>query len=273
MSIKPMDAIKKLEAEIDSTPESGANEKAYFDFHRERFRRFDRFLEGNVAAGTDRRVLEIGSHYLHTSILLASRGFQVDAMDVAEFWDLPFVKARGEKFGLNPIVNNELSKLERFAEVVDRYDLVVFTEIMEHITFNPIVFWKRIYQLLKPGGMIYISTPNAFALPNYIRNLKNAILMRSIGITVDDILSKVTYGHHWKEYSAKEIRGYFQALSPDFEVEIHPYHYKNHELKSPYLMFKLLSRIGNTTKTFADDLEVVVRLAQKTHWAIQEPEY
>ncbi len=267
-----MDTIKLLEQEIDNTVGAVANEQVYFDFHRERYRRFDKFLE-NAVSGSDYKVLNIGSHYLHTSILLAQRGCQVDAMDVPEFWDMDFVQARGKKFGLNPIVNNDISRMEVLAEVHDHYDLVVFTEIMEHIAFNPIAFWKVVYQILKPGGSIYISTPNAFALPNYVRNLKNTLFMKSIGITVDDILSKVTYGHHWKEYSPRELRLYFQRLSPDFEVEINPYHYVEHQIKPPYLIFKLLSRIGNTTKAFADDLEVIVRLKKKNKWGIQEPEY
>ena len=263
-----------LEQEVLNSPTTSLKEREYFTFHQKRFLRFDRFLERlTVPEAKNFKVLEIGSHYLHTSILLASRGFQIDAMDVGEFWNLDFVKSRGERFGLNPIIENDLSRMGTFQSVENEYDLVVFTEIMEHITFNPIPFWKTIYQILKPGGMIYISTPNAFALPNYIRNLKNTLLMKSIGITVPEIFSKVTYGHHWKEYSAKEIETYFQALSSDFEIEINPYHYQSFELKSPYLAYKVLSRIGNKTKTFAADLEVIVRLKEKSHWSIEEPEY
>ena len=97
--------------------------------------------------------------------------------------------------------------------------------------------------------------------------------LKSIGITVDDIFSKVTYGHHWKEYSAKEIKKYFKTLSPDFEVEVNPYNYKDYDLKPPYLMFKFLSKLGNMTKIFADDLEVIVSLKDKNKWGIEEPEY
>ncbi len=269
-----MSVFQTIAEEINQT--GHANELEYFRFHQNRKARLVSYLDTQYAAaskGERLRVLDIGSHYLHSSMILAQRGFEVDAMDVSEFWDMDFVKARAEKFRLNPIVENDLSKMEAFKNVENEYDLVVFTEIMEHITFNPIVFWKRIYQILKPGGVIYVSTPNAFALPNYIRNLKNTLLMKSIGVSVDDIFSKVTYGHHWKEYSANEIKTYFQTLSPDFEVQINPYHYVDWELKPPYLMFKLLSKLGNKTKAFAADLEVIVHLRQKSQWGIKEPEY
>ncbi|MEB2782533.1 methyltransferase domain-containing protein [Algoriphagus sp. C2-6-M1] len=271
-----MDKFEILENEIENANNTPSSEKDYFEFHKHRFKRCDQFLyhlPPPPHPQTNFKVLEIGCHYLHTSILLSSRGFQVDAMDVTEFWELDFVRKRGEKHKLHPIIENDLSKLNRFAEIFDEYDLIVFTEILEHITFNPIHFWKRIYQILKPGGIIYISTPNAFALPSLVRNFKNTMFLKSIGISVDDIFSKVTYGHHWKEYSANEIQKYFNTLSPDFDVEVNPYKYKVYNLKPPYLMFKLLSKIGNMTTIFADDLEVIVRLKEKTTWGIEEPHY
>lgn len=272
-----MEHFKTLENEVCQNSKNGSNDRKYFEFHKNRFKRFGQFIDNldqRFPKSSEKiKVLEIGSHYLHTSILLANRSYEVDAMDVEEFWKLEFVKERAKKYALNSIVENDISRLKSFQDIHDKYDLVVFTEILEHITFNPIQFWKLIYQILKSGGLIYISTPNAFALPNYIRAIKNTIGLKSIGITVDDIFSKVTYGHHWKEYSTKEIEKYFEALSPDFEVEVNPYNYKVNDLKPPYLMFKLLSKLGNMTKIFADDLEVIVSLKQKEKWDIKEPEY
>lgn len=272
-----MGQFNLLEKEILETSKPGSNDREYFEFHKNRFKRFDAFLDSLdqriPSSSQNIKVLEIGSHYLHTSILLANRSYQVDAMDVEEFWNLDFVKKRAEKYALNSIIENDISRLRSFHDVKDKYDLVVFTEILEHITFNPIKFWSQIFQILKPGGIIYISTPNAFALPSYVRAVKNAFGMKSIGISVDDIFSKVTYGHHWKEYSAKEIKSYFKALSEDFDVEVNPYNYKSYDLKPPYLMFKVLSKIGNMTNVFADDLEVIVTLNQKGKWVTQEPEY
>jgi 2-polyprenyl-3-methyl-5-hydroxy-6-metoxy-1,4-benzoquinol methylase len=271
-----MDNFEKLSAEVAHS--THVNEKEYFEFHKNRFRRFDEFLDKFQASqkkvGDQVRVLEIGSHYLHTSVLLAGRGYSVDAMDVEEFWSLGFIKDRAIKFGIQPLIENDISKMKRFEGIKNSYDLVVFTEIMEHITFNPVQFWRTLYELMGNGtGCLYISTPNAFALPNFVRNLKNMLLFKSIGITVEDIFSKVTYGHHWKEYSAKEIRSYFHQLSDDFEVEINPYHYKYYRLRPPFLMFKVLSKIGNWTKIFAEDLEVIVKLKDKKGWKLKSPQY
>jgi len=47
------------------------------------------------------------------------------------------------------------------------FDVVVFTEILEYITFNPVAFWRRLYELLRIGGMVYITTPNALTLGRF----------------------------------------------------------------------------------------------------------
>jgi 2-polyprenyl-6-hydroxyphenyl methylase/3-demethylubiquinone-9 3-methyltransferase len=62
-------------------------------------------------------------------------------------------------------------------------------------------------------------------------------------------------------------------LSDDFDVEINPYRYKDYELKSPFLVFKILSKIGNMTKIFSDDLEVIVSIRGKTSWKLDSPDY
>lgn len=252
------------------------SEVEYFRFHKKRYERFESFLNTHfpdVSRSSKLKTLDIGSHYLHSSMILADKGFEVDGMDVSIFWDMDFVKKRGSKFGINPIVENDLANMPGFQSFHDKYDLIVFTEIFEHITFNPIQLWKTIYQILKPMGKIYISTPNSLALANWARNFKNLLTLQSVGITVDDIISKVTYGHHWKEYSAQEIKTYFQSLSDDFQVTINPYHYKEYELKSPYLVFKVLAKLGNLTKKFAEELEVIVEVKEKKSWKKGLSEY
>ena len=102
----------KLENEIFDPNNSIDNEKIYFNFHKNRFKRFDNFLN-NITINKPhiKKVLDIGSHYLHNSVLLSLRDFNVDSMDVSEFWNLDFVKNRSKKYDLNPIIENKLSEL------------------------------------------------------------------------------------------------------------------------------------------------------------------
>ena len=58
-----------------------------------------------------------------------------------------------------------LTKNEYFGHL-DRYDMILFTEILEHLTANPVDILKQLLALLASGGHIYLSTPNFFRRDN-----------------------------------------------------------------------------------------------------------
>jgi 2-polyprenyl-3-methyl-5-hydroxy-6-metoxy-1,4-benzoquinol methylase len=47
------------------------------------------------------------------------------------------------------------------------YDVILSSEVIEHMEF-PAEFFKRAYELLKPGGILYVTTPNFDALERKI---------------------------------------------------------------------------------------------------------
>jgi len=84
------------------------------------------------------------------SLRLHDLGFQVTATDIVpdnfRLHDrMPFVSAN---------LNKDFSR-----EISPRYDAVMAVEIIEHIE-NPRHFLRECYALLKPGGVLALSTPN-----------------------------------------------------------------------------------------------------------------
>lgn len=244
----------------------------YFEYHKGRYLRMAQTL--STLPLNNRVVLNIGSHYLHSSLLLQFLGYEVHSMDVSEFWDLDFVKERQKNFDVIKVVDNNLEHLNSQCEVKDKYDVILFTEILEHITFNPINFWKKIYLLTQTRGYIYISTPNSMSLVNIIRSLARIITLRGIGEPVNEIFKKVTYGHHWKEYSSSELRRYFSKMSDDFTLQIKKYGYIDHKVSNfPTAVTAFLAFLGNTSNLFAEDLEAIVHVEKTGNWKIKPPEY
>lgn len=246
---------------------------AYFNFHRKRYMRMALTLSEIKPGGT--RILDIGSHYLHSSLLLSFLGYEVYSMDVKEFWELDFVQARKDQYHLNRVTENDLEKLTSQEGVTDAYDIILFTEILEHITFNPVKFWKRIYTICRPGGIIYISTPNSLNLYNILRTIGRIITLRGVGLPVNSIFNYVTYGHHWKEYSVSEIKKYFYALSDDFHVTAKRYYYR--ETSGPAAVgnigMRICSWLGNKTGYLADEIEAVVQVVKSKGFKIKPPAY
>ena len=43
---------------------------------------------------------------------------------------------------------------------LQKYDVIIFTEVFEHLKYNPIYAMNKIYQLLNDNGRVFFSTPN-----------------------------------------------------------------------------------------------------------------
>jgi 2-polyprenyl-6-hydroxyphenyl methylase/3-demethylubiquinone-9 3-methyltransferase len=130
---------------------------------------------------------------------------------------IPFVQAAAEALGITLLVNEDLETSRALGSIPDdHYDLVLFTEVIEHLAFNPVAMWRELYRVLKPGGRIVVTTPNYYALRGRAWRPLRFLRGGGGGLRVDDVLWLRTYAHHWKEFSLQELRRYFHILSPDF---------------------------------------------------------
>ena len=169
------------------------------------------------------RVLDIGSHYLHQSTLLSLLGYDVYGLDVSLFTDAPFIQERSRAMKIRNVCSGSQQSGDFLEGQDSSFDLIVCTEMLEHIAFNPAAFWQRVWKLLSIGGMVYVTTPNVCWIRALVKNLIRLVTLEGVGIPVDEILTVITYGHHWKEFSIRETRKYFRQLSPDFAVETRTY--------------------------------------------------
>ena len=166
------------------------------------------------------RLLDVGAHWLHQSLLYARDGYAVTAADFPATFREPAVQSLARANGIELVEYTSLDSPTAFLHIPDScFDIVLFTEIIEHITFNPVAMWKELYRLLREGGIIVVTTPNYYYVHGRFWDWKRLIQGRGGGITVDEVLCRCTYGHHWKEYSLRELHQYFRTLSPDFVVE------------------------------------------------------
>ncbi|MDD5633662.1 MAG: class I SAM-dependent methyltransferase [Candidatus Omnitrophica bacterium] len=82
------------------------------------------------------------------------------------------------------------------------YDLILMYESMEHI-FNPEYMLSKIYNLLKPGGKLILSTPNSRRFDIY--------LFRLLGYFKRKQYSYEVYEDHVREYSYGQIKRMLEA--------------------------------------------------------------
>jgi 2-polyprenyl-3-methyl-5-hydroxy-6-metoxy-1,4-benzoquinol methylase len=208
-----------LDEMISEFRKYGGTSEGYFSDHYKRYLiTLEEFLS-TWKYESRNRVLDVGAHWLHQSLVWRRAGFDVAALDLPGTFEVESVKNIAQGHGISLIKCSNLeqvTELETFAD--DSFDVIIFSEIIEHITFNPVRFWIQIHRILSPGGRIIVTTPNYYSWKGRAWNFYRYVKGMGGGIKVEDILGLHTYAHHWREYTKSELKKYFELLSPDFTV-------------------------------------------------------
>lgn len=101
--------------------------------------------------GNGRRLLDVGCARGHLAAALASTGWNVTGIET----DSADARA-ARSHGLHVI---ELSADEAFAELSETFDVIVFADVLEHMS-DPLSVLKNALEVLAPGGRIIVSVPN-----------------------------------------------------------------------------------------------------------------
>lgn len=189
---------------------------------RDHFARFQKTLinaKERVKPGA--RVVDVGAHWLHQALLWRIDGHPVMGIDIPGTFQTNEVQSLATSYDIGLVPCSDWASAEELSVVPENSaDVILFAEILEHITFNPIEMWKQLYRILAPGGRIIVTTPNYYGWRGNALNPFRYLLGMGGGIPVEEVIGLGTYAHHWKEYSLKEIIKYFRLLSPDFQLSV-----------------------------------------------------
>jgi SAM-dependent methyltransferase len=173
----------------------------YFRLHRYRFEA----LLAAVPLVPGRRVLEIGVNPGLCTELLVRAGYHVSGTDLfpehrAELWQRLGVEVRRWNIDHEPCPYPQGS-----------FDIVFFSEVIEHLANPPTEALGDIGALLVPGGYLVITTPNQFYLKSRLRTLADIVLGRPFDH--DDefrrwaaLKSEARYYTHSRLFSMAQLR-------------------------------------------------------------------
>jgi predicted SAM-dependent methyltransferase len=86
----------------------------------------------------------------------------------------------------------------RFPYEDNSFEVVLYCEIIEHLLMNPVHTLTEIHRVLKPGGLLVVTTPNVARFGN--------VLALADGRSIYDPYSGFgAYGRHNREYSMGEL--------------------------------------------------------------------
>lgn len=90
------------------------------------------------------------------------------------------------------------------------FDVLMFCEILEHMLMDPVGALKQMHRVLKPGGVLILTTPNVARVDNVLR------LVHGVNL-YDPYSGYGPYGRHNREYNNHELHRLLEFCG--FEVE------------------------------------------------------
>lgn len=172
----------------------------YLQFHGPRFDYVLQQLARFVQPG--QRLLDIGRSRL-TDLLADRFSVTVDALGFDN--DGPIPTGRYYHFDLNDCQFSERRRCD-----LPQYDAIVFAEVLEHLHTSPTLVLRYLADLLNPGGILLVQTPNAVALP------RRAAVLAGRN-PYERIREDATNPGHFREYTARELRDYLSAVGLQIE--------------------------------------------------------
>jgi SAM-dependent methyltransferase len=154
------------------------------------------------------RLLEVGCANGYIAYLFSLMGFDTSAVDTIED------EKRDEMFRKGNIsyTSSNLNAARPLAELPDAsFDVIVLGEVFEHILNHPAGLLKAVLRLLRPNGLVVLTTPNPSTLANAFRLLNDRYVLWGTPDFLRDI--KLDQGNvtdrgdiHYHEYPAWIVR-------------------------------------------------------------------
>jgi SAM-dependent methyltransferase len=181
--------------------------------------------------GQRQRVLVAGCGQGHEALFIRNElGAKVTGVDVAELWD-PIRSLAANTADFELLASSVLDL--PFAD--DSFDMVFYHHVIEHVS-DPAGSLQELARVLRPGGLIYVGTPNRHRAIGYLGSF-DATALQKLRWNMADYRARINrqfrneLGAH-AGFSEKELSSLLSAQFTDVRV-----------FTSDYLRFKYGERV------------------------------
>jgi SAM-dependent methyltransferase len=102
---------------------------------------------------------------------------------------------------------------DEFPFAADTFDVVLFCEMLEHMLMDPMHTLRQIHRVLKPNGVLVLTTPNVARLNNVLALVNGANIY-------DPYSGFGPYGRHNREYTRHELHRLLEFAGFDVEYSL-----------------------------------------------------
>lgn len=210
----------------------------YWRYHAERLALDFEWLTESVPRSSS--ILEIGGYPFFLTCALHDYGFSARTVDKLS------APAKLLASQLDLAITDCDIETERLPFSENSFDEVLFNEIFEHLRIDPIFTVEEIYRVLRPGGRLWLSTPNLRSLRGTVNFLFKSEAWSVVGEGV-----YAQYQHlrtqgwmgHVREYTSKEVALFLRSIGFELDSIIYRGTYKR-------LSARLLSKMAPALKPY-----------------------
>jgi len=112
--------------------------------------RYEKLLDGFEKYRKNNRLIDIGCGAGYFILSASKRDWEAEGTEISDE-AIKLVEAKGRRVFKGDIASLDLEK--------DKYDVAILMELLEHAS-NPERIIRKLSEILRPGGGIYITTPN-----------------------------------------------------------------------------------------------------------------
>ncbi len=191
MSVRLKINRQRAAADVVKTLTQLGHQSDYINFHRERFAFLWDIISSVQSQRSCKRLLDVGPYY--QTVLWRSVFFEL-VIDTLGF-DQDINRARSGEKHIHLDLNHCLHfNMEGHQEA---YDLIVFSEVIEHLYTKPEIILSFLKAWLKPKGLLILQTPNAVALDKRLKIL--------LGRNPYQLIEEHRM-NHFREYTMQELK-------------------------------------------------------------------
>ena len=168
----------------------------------ERYRYIEQLLVADFTPPAD--VVELGSAPGDQIARLADLGYRTTSVDIGTTGD---AWGSGEEGRMDRLLREHGVAAVTWDLETTPYpledasqDAVVMTEVYEHLRDYPVRSLQEVARILRPGGRLYFTTPNAAYLMNRVRLLRG----HNTAGRLEDWIGGVPHARHAREYTFPE---------------------------------------------------------------------
>ena len=211
------ESIASVLRSLPKNEDTAAWIRAYADYHRNRLAQDVELLRRYAASA--KSILEVGSAPLFLTIALKREGYDVCGLDLAPEHYASLI----EEHGLD--IRKIDVERERIPFPDDSFDVILFNEVFEHLRIDLIFTVSELRRVLKPGGRLFLSTPNHRSLVGvWTLFWHHASCHVCPDLYVEhEKLRTLGFMGHVREYTAREVSGFLGHIGLPTEHTIFRY--------------------------------------------------